>query len=409
MNVKFGFTQGLNVARLGLDESQVITACQIADRMDYDSVWSMDHSNVPQWKNAVVNDAWLMLAAIGAVTSHVELGTCVTDAIRRHPPAIALSTITLDRITKGRAILGIGAGEAQNVVDFGIEFSKPVSKFKEQLEVIEKLFESEPDRRVSYKGQHYNLVEACLQARSIRKPRPPIYIAAGAPKTLELCAKYGDGWIPIGYTPELFKNHANVIRDRAKEIGRDLNGFQFANDVDIYFTDDGEEAWNKMKNAVKVSLYKPELLKVHNIQQDSEFDFRRYFTEYAMNKPELMEQMKKAALKIPDSVARTAIGVGKPEDVIQMLERFIDAGTNHFIIRFWGDGYFKNIETFGNKVITYFRDQGRDYACRYTSKVPLFCGDALDGWGLCARATGSASSPRPFSDRANSVENPWKV
>ena len=359
MNVKFGFTQGLNVARLGLDESQVITACQIADRMDYDSVWSMDHSNVPQWKNAVVNDAWLMLAAIGAVTSHVELGTCVTDAIRRHPSAIALSTITLDRITKGRAILGIGAGEAQNVVDFGIEFSKPVSKFKEQLEVIEKLFESEPDRRVSYKGQHYNLVEACLQARSIRKPRPPIYIAAGAPKTLELCAKYGDGWIPIGYTPELFKNHANVIRDRAKEIGRDLNGFQFANDVDIYFTDDGEEAWNKMKNAVKVSLYKPELLKVHNIQQDSEFDFRRYFTEYAMNKPELMEQMKRAALKIPDGVARTAIGVGKPEDVIQMLERFIDAGTNHFIIRFWGDGYFKNIETFGNKVITYFRDQGR--------------------------------------------------
>ncbi|MDP8915530.1 MAG: LLM class flavin-dependent oxidoreductase, partial [Thermoproteota archaeon] len=308
---------------------------------------------------AVVNDAWLMLAAIGAVTSHVELGTCVTDAIRRHPSAIALSTITLDRITKGRAILGIGAGEAQNVVDFGIEFSKPVSKFKEQLEVIEKLFTSEPDRRVNYKGQYYNLIEACLQARSIRKPRPPIYIAAGAPKTLELCAKYGDGWIPIGYTPELFKNHANVIRERAKEIGRDLNDFQFANDVDVYFTEDGEEAWNKMKNAVKVSLYKPELLKVHNIQQDSEFDFRRYFTEYAMNKPELMEQMKKAALKIPDSVARTAIGVGKPEDVIQMLERFIDAGTNHFIIRFWGEGYFKNIETFGNKVITYFRDQGK--------------------------------------------------
>jgi phthiodiolone/phenolphthiodiolone dimycocerosates ketoreductase len=319
----------------------------------------MDHSNVPQWKNAVVNDAWLMLAAIGAVTSHVELGTCVTDAIRRHPSAIALSTITLDRITKGRAILGIGAGEAQNVVDFGIEFSKPVSKFKEQLEVIEKLFTSEPDRRVSYKGQYYNLIEACLQARSIRKPRPPIYIAAGAPKTLELCAKYGDGWIPIGYTPELFKNHANVIRERAKETGRDLNDFQFANDVDVYFTEDGEEAWNKMKNAVKVSLYKPELLKVHNIQQDSEFDFRRYFTEYAMNKPELMEQMKRAALKIPDSIARSAIGVGKPEDVIQMLERFIDAGTNHFIIRFWGEGYFKNIETFGNKVITYFRDQGK--------------------------------------------------
>jgi phthiodiolone/phenolphthiodiolone dimycocerosates ketoreductase len=357
MRIKFGFTQGLNVARLGLDETQIMLASQIADRMDYDSIWTMDHSNVPQWKNAIVNDAWLMLAALGTVTRNVELGTCVTDAIRRHPSAIALSTITLDRITKGRAMLGIGAGEAQNVVDFGIEFEKPVTKFKEQLEVIQRLLSSDPEHRVSYQGQYYKLINACLQASFIRKPRPPIYIAAGAPKTLELCATYGDGWIPIGYTPGLFKHHSDVIKQNAHKIGRDLTGFQFANDVDVYFTDDGEEAWNKMKNAVKVSLYKPELLKVHNIQQDSAFDFRKYFTEYAMNKPELMEQMKKAAINIPDDVARSAIGVGKPDDVIQMLERFIDAGTNHFIIRFWGEGYFKNIELFGNKVIPYFREQ----------------------------------------------------
>ncbi|WP_415281661.1 LLM class flavin-dependent oxidoreductase [Candidatus Nitrososphaera sp. FF02] len=357
MRTKFGFTQGLNVARLGLDETQIMTAAQMADRLDYDSIWAMDHSNVPQWKNAVVNDAWLMLAAIGAVTRNVELGTCVTDAIRRHPSAIALSTITLDRLTNGRGVLGIGAGEAQNVVDFGIEFSKPVTKFREQLEVIEKLFESDPDHKVNYSGEYYKLINACLQAKSVRRPRPPVYIAAGAPKTLELCATYGDGWIPIGYTPELFKAHANVIKDHAKRLGRDLSGFQFANDVDVYFSEDGEGAWQKMKNAVKVSLYKPELLKVHDIPQSSEFDFRKYFTEYTMDKPEMMEAMKKAALQIPDSVARTAIGVGSPDDVIEMLERFTKAGTNHFIIRFWGDGYFKNIEMFGRKVIPYFRDQ----------------------------------------------------
>ena len=165
MKIKFGFTQGLNVARLGLDETQIMTACQMADRMNYDSVWMMDHSNVPQWKNAVVNDAWLMLSAIGAVTHNVELGSCVTDAIRRHPSTIAQSTITLDRITKGRSILGIGAGEAQNVVDFGIEFEKPVTKFKEQLEVIEKLFDSDPDNRVNYDGNYYKLVNACLKTK----------------------------------------------------------------------------------------------------------------------------------------------------------------------------------------------------------------------------------------------------
>ena len=173
MKTKFGFTQGLNVARLGLDENQVITACQMADRLDFDSIWAMDHTNVPQWKNAIVNDAWLMLAAIGALTTKVELGTCVTDAIRRHPSTIALTTVTLDRLTNGRGMLGIGAGEAQNVVDFGIEFTKPVTKLKEQLEVIEKLFQSDPDNRVDYSGQYYKLTNACLQAKSIRKPRPP--------------------------------------------------------------------------------------------------------------------------------------------------------------------------------------------------------------------------------------------
>src|SRR3712207_8754548 len=91
-----------------------MTAAQMADRLGYDSIWAMDHSNVPQWKNAVVNDAWLLLAALGAVTRNVELGTCVTDAIRRHPSAIALSTITLDRITQGRGILGIGAGDRKS-------------------------------------------------------------------------------------------------------------------------------------------------------------------------------------------------------------------------------------------------------------------------------------------------------
>ena len=128
---------------------------------------------------------------------------------------------------------------------------------------------------------------------------PPSISLPGAKKTLELCARYGDGWIPIGYTPELFQRHAEVIRENAKKIGRNLSDFQFANDVDVYFTDDGEEAWNKMKNAVKVSLYKPELLTVHNIQQDSEFDFRRYFTEYAMNKPEPHGANEKGSIDNP--------------------------------------------------------------------------------------------------------------
>ena len=105
--IKFGIQNGLNVARAGYSEDQILTACMLADRTGYDSVFYMDHTNVPQWKNAIVLDPWVMLSAIAAVTNHVELGTCVTDAIRRHPSNIALAAITLDRVSKGRAILGI--------------------------------------------------------------------------------------------------------------------------------------------------------------------------------------------------------------------------------------------------------------------------------------------------------------
>ena len=116
--LKFGIQNGLNVARAGYTEDQILTACILADKTGYDSIFYMDHTNVPQWKKAIVLDPWVMLSAIAAVTNNVELGTCVTDAIRRHPSNIALAAITLDRVSKGRAILGIGAGEAQNLKNF---------------------------------------------------------------------------------------------------------------------------------------------------------------------------------------------------------------------------------------------------------------------------------------------------
>jgi len=134
----FGIQNGLNVARAGYSEDQILTACMLAVRTGFDSIFYMDHTNVPHWKNAIVQDPLVMLSSIAAVTNHVELGTCVTDAIRRHPSNIALAAITLDRVSKGRAILGIGACEAQNLIEDCIPLEKPVSKWEEQLQEIKK-------------------------------------------------------------------------------------------------------------------------------------------------------------------------------------------------------------------------------------------------------------------------------
>ncbi len=363
--LKFGIQNGLNVARAGYTEDQILTACILADKTGYDSIFYMDHTNVPQWKHAIVLDPWVMLSAIAAVTQNVELGTCVTDAIRRHPSNIALAAISLDRVSKGRAILGIGAGEAQNLKEFCIPFEKPVSKWEEQIQVIHKLYDSTPDNTVSYDGKYYKLEGACLQAPPIRKPRPPTYMAAGGKRTLAMTGKLGDGWLPIGYTPELFADHKAQIEksmDKNDRTQEEKDNFQFALDIDVYFSEDAEQSWAKMKEAVKVSLFKPEILRVHNIKEIEGFDFVKYFTEYSMSDQSWIVKMREAATKLPDDVARSSIALGTPEDIIPVFEKFMDAGVNHFVIRFWGKNYFGSIDKFATHVMPVLREKAKAQA-----------------------------------------------
>jgi phthiodiolone/phenolphthiodiolone dimycocerosates ketoreductase len=301
-----------------------------------------------------------MLSAIAAVTNNVELGTCVTDAIRRHPSNIALAAITLDRISKGRAILGIGAGEAQNLKEFCIPFEKPVSKWEEQIQVIKTLYGSTPDHTVDFNGKYYKLEGACLQAPPIRKPYPPTYMASGGTRTLELTGKLGEGWLPIGYTPELFEDHAKQIQTSMNKHNRtqkEKDNFQYALDIDVYFSEDAEESWAKMKEAVKVSLFKPEVLRVHGIKEIEGFDFVKYFTEYSMSDQSWIVKMREAATKIPDKIARSSTAVGTPDDIIPTFERFMKAGVNHFVIRFWGKNYFGSIDKFASNVMPYLREK----------------------------------------------------
>ena len=135
---------------------------------------------------------------------------------------------------------------------------------------------------ISAEGKYYKLEGACLQAPPIRKPHPPTYMASGGKRTLELTGKLGDGWLPIGYTPELFEDHRKQIEVSMDKHGRtqeEKDNFQMALDIDVYFSEDAEESWAKMKEAVKVSLFKPEVLRVHQLKEIEGFDFVKYFTD----------------------------------------------------------------------------------------------------------------------------------
>ena len=370
----------------------------------------MDHTNVPQWSKATVLDPWIMLPAIAAQTRHVDLGTCVTDAIRRHPSNIALATITLDRISGGRAILGIGAGEAQNLKEFCIPFEKPVSKWEEQIQVIKKCFESSPENTVDYDGKYYKLEKACLQAKSVTKPHPPIYMAAGGKRTLSMCGKYGDGWLPIGYTPELFEDHRAIIEKSRKENNRSDSDYGFGLDIDVYFSDDAEASWAKMKEAVKVSLFKPEILRVHGLKEIEGFDFRKYFTEYSMSNQDWIVKMREAATKIPDTIARSSVAVGTPDDVIPVFERFMKAGVNHFVVSCF--------ESSPEKTVDYDPVFGKYYklekACLQAKSAQVTASSDIHGsWRhaifQCARNLGDSMASDNIRQFFTRCKSSWKV
>jgi phthiodiolone/phenolphthiodiolone dimycocerosates ketoreductase len=236
------------------------------------------------------------------------------------------------------------------------------TKWAEQIETIHKLYQSTPDNTVDYAGKYYQLEGACLQAPPIRKPRPPTYMASGGKRTLALTGKLGDGWLPIGYTPELFEDHAAQIKVSMDENNRtqeEKDNFQYALDIDVYFSEDAEASWARMKEAVKVSLFKPEILRVHGLKEIEGFDFVKYFTEYSMSDQSWIVKMREAATKIPDAVARSSTAVGTPEDMIPTFERFMDAGVNHFVIRFWGKNYFGSIDKFASHVMPALREKAK--------------------------------------------------
>lgn len=173
-----------------------------AEELGFDSVWVYDHllhrfeghSTVGFW------EAWTMLTAIAASTIRVKLGTTVLCAGFRNPALLAKMAETLDEVSGGRLILGLGAGWHEPEFDaFGIPFDHRVSRLEEALRIIRPLLK---ERKVDFQGT-YHRVESCeIRPRGPRDEGVPILVAAFAPRMLRLAARYADQWTTDWLGPE---------------------------------------------------------------------------------------------------------------------------------------------------------------------------------------------------------------
>ncbi|BBX15655.1 LLM class flavin-dependent oxidoreductase [Mycolicibacterium duvalii] len=209
------------------------------DQLDsgrYHSIWLPDHM-VSFWPDSIWTpeftdlavaspsphrhlDAMAVAAAAAVRTQNVPLVTSVVDTVRRHPALLAQSALTIDHLSAGRFILGLGSGEKENIEPYGFDFSRPVSRFEEALQVIRLLWDSEGP--VDFDGKFFTLRHARLDTEPYGGKTPPIWIGASGPRSLEIAGRYADGWWPTGaWTPEDYAEKLAVVRQSAELAGRD--------------------------------------------------------------------------------------------------------------------------------------------------------------------------------------------
>lgn len=186
------------------DAATVVGWARAAEESGWDGVFLWDHV---QWSAQVAPlDPWVLLGAVAQVTGRVHLGTLVTPLSRRRPHVVAKQLTTLDHLSRGRAVLGVGLGVPvdRDFADLGEEADARVRArmLDEALEVIDRLMRG-PTR---FAGEHYQVV-ADLRPRPVQQPRPPVWVAGVAPHRRPLArARRWDGVVPLGadghMTPE---------------------------------------------------------------------------------------------------------------------------------------------------------------------------------------------------------------
>lgn len=164
---------------------------------------------------------WQVMAGYQAAkTPGRRLGIGVTEAIRRHPVTLAQTALTLSHLSRRPFILGLGAGEAENVIPYGLSFDRPVSRLEEALEIIRLCFDSQGP--IDFQGEFFQLERAIVDLAPGRGGVPEIWLAAHGPRMVALAGRFADGWYPtIPFTPDEYSATLGTIRETAIGAGRD--------------------------------------------------------------------------------------------------------------------------------------------------------------------------------------------
>lgn len=214
-----------------------------AEGAGLDSVWVYDHLlyRFPERETVGVWECWSMLSALAQATERVELGTLVMPVSWRNPALLAKMATTVDEVSNGRLILGLGTGFHQPEFDaFGYPFDHLVDRFEEGMEIITSLVRT---GKVDFNGKYFDAPNGEIRPRGPREEGIPILVASRGPRMLRLTAKYADSWNTAWHgTVDGSAGRREDLERACAEVGRDPKSIEITAGVHVGFPKEIEQS-----------------------------------------------------------------------------------------------------------------------------------------------------------------------
>jgi F420-dependent oxidoreductase-like protein len=321
--MKLGLMLGYSGARLDLPLDLV----KRAEELGYDSVWTAE---------AYGSDAITPLAYIAAHTSRIRLATGIMQLAGRAPAMCAMQVQTLDALAGGdRVIAGLGVSGPQIVEGwYGQPWGRPYYRLKDYVQIMRKIFERQgpvshdgPEYQLPYHGPGSIGLGKPLTSILHTNPNVPIWLGAGSPDTIRLCAQLCDGWFPMHFTPQRWPQWKPLVEEGFARAGggKGWDGYEIQPMINVYVTDDVPKALDSQKAGI--ALYAGGMgargMNFHNDHM-----IQRGYGDVAQRVQELFlaGHKQEAAAAIPDEYVDEACLVGPPARIRERFRTWADTG-----------------------------------------------------------------------------------
>jgi probable F420-dependent oxidoreductase len=313
---------------------EVIAEAQLAEACGFDSCFFGEHH---QDLDGFLPSPLIVATAVAARTRTLRVGTSVVLLPLHHPVHLAEDVITLDLVSKGRVVLGVGIGyQADDFRAFAVPMEDRRARFEESVDILRLCWAGE---RFSFRGKHYTLEEVQVTPRPFQRPGPPLWIGASVPAAARRAGRIADGFVGTPSTGLANATRlAEVYKDAAREAGRPAEVVQM------------RDAWVAATRAEADAVYGPHVMTAY-----------RYYWEHRLAEFASMPADTKFTL---ENLAPDRLILGDPETCVREFERWQKAtGAGTFLLRLrhahsGGPPHaeiMKAIRLFGERVLPYCR------------------------------------------------------